>query len=108
MTTAIALSAQLNDNKISRLVSKACKLLTDTEGKVGSSINFIANDANVTTTLWGFNSSRTNLVVEVAINKVVIEKLHFVRPHGGDMFSQKHKCGFAFLYKLKTGQQFAK
>lgn len=108
MTTVKTLNAQLDNNKVSRLVGKACKLLTDNQARVGSVINFLANDAQVTSKLWGFNSSRNGVVIEVAINGVVIDKVHYSRPRGGDLYNQQHKCNFTYLYKLKTGQQFIK
>lgn len=105
MTSAKTLSPQLDNNKVSRLVSKACKLLTDNSASLGSAINFLANDAQVTSTLWGYNSSRNALVIEVAINDVVIDKVHYKRPRNGDIYSQQHFCNFTYMYKLKTGQQ---
>lgn len=108
MVSTKELHPQLDNSKISRLVTKACKMLIDTNGKVGSVINFQAHNSQVTTKLWGFNSSRTGLVVEVAIDGVVIDKVPYERPHGGDLFTQKYNCNFAYLYKLRTGQQVAK
>lgn len=98
------LSKELQNEKIHRLIGKACKILVDTKATLGSKIDYMASGSFITTKLWGFNATRKAMVVEVIINGAVIDKVEVVQ--SADTYTHRYNPKFNYLYryKLATGQ----
>lgn len=102
MPQGIALPPALTDDKIGRLINKAAKMLTEQLAKVGSEVNFMINGSEVKTTLWGFHSSRERMVVELQLNKIVIDKFE-LNSRGGTDYVMLGKTNHRFRYNLSAG-----
>lgn len=80
-------------------------MIVKTNGKLGSETTMHSGDDSVTTTLWGFNRHRSQLVVEVSINKTSIGKVSIKK--NGDQYQHLDNPNFNYGYKHKllTGTQ---
>lgn len=81
---------------IMQVVNRATKELAGS--KLGSEVSFRSMETDIKTQLWGFNSSRSCVVVELSINNIMLEKITLKRD-GGD-FAPTHRVDPAYRYSL--------
>lgn len=105
MLYATPLSKSVTNEKIDRLVSAAALQLSQV-GKVGEKTVVKLEDAEVTTQLWGFNSSFKRLLVEVTINGIVVDKVLMKRV--GDEYVKMFNHNYNYRYHLFLKQGVSK
>lgn len=86
----------INNTAVANCVHDAAKAFHSRKAKLGSVEQYSDPLYPITCTLFGFNESRQNQIIEVKMKNVVIDKLIISK------LSMKHKCNFAHVFRVKT------
>jgi len=70
---------------------------------LGSNVTtMLDKDCMVKSKLYGYNSSKKGVVIEVSINNVLIERISMTRKNPEDEFVPRYQYDFNKLYQIRS------
>lgn len=89
-------------DRILKQVSKNAATIVGFGSALGSNITTILDDDCVLKTkLYGFNSTKKGLVIEVSINNVMLDRVVLSRKNEESHFQTKYKYDFVKMYGIR-------
>lgn len=95
---------KIASEKIARTVAKHANAFAQLDSKLGSTVSIMLADGDTNRTLqsklYGYNSNRTGIIIEVCIDGLLLDRVTLTRPQPQGDFQHKFKVDYTKLYHI--------
>lgn len=93
---------KVTSEKITRIVTGHARTFTKLNSALGSTCKIIVDGHEISSKLYGYNSSRKSIIIEVSVDSVMLERVTLSRKYPEDDYVHQYKLDYSRLFHIKS------